>query len=578
MYDFFEFCNEMLCVADSRGYFTRVNPAWTQTLGWSAEELTSRPFIEFVHPDDLAATVRESQLLYSGTYETISFENRYRCRDGSYRWLSWRVKFAPGAQELVATARDVTAQKLQAEALEEAKERFRVLSNQAPVGIFQNDAKGACNFVNEHWTELTGLSSEESLGSGWQQAIHPDDLPRKMAKWLTCIQQQQDYRDEYRLIRKNGEVRYVITVARATKDSQGNIVGYIGTLLDITERKEAEERFEAYMNHSPAIAWAKDEAGRIVYINKTCEERFRVRQADWQGKTDFELWPTEFAREIWENDQKVLANGVPITVLEQTSQGDHQHNFWMNIKFLFRDRANRKYVGGIGIDITDMKQATNDLKNKQNLLRNLIEVQEQEKQFLCHEFHDGLIQYVFGAVMLLETCLRNPLAADSGANIQTAIDSLRRGIEDGRRAIRGIRPAVLDDFGLGAAIDDLVDQYSTSGILVSSQCDPEVGRLSNTIQTTVYRVVQEALNNAKKYSGTDVVRIKVKMVNGELHFEVRDFGTGFDVEAARKRGFGLLGMTERVRLLDGECLIQSDPDEGTCISVRLPIPTVREET
>jgi signal transduction histidine kinase len=188
-----------------------------------------------------------------------------------------------------------------------------------------------------------------------------------------------------------------------------------------------------------------------------------------------------------------------------------------------------------------------------------------------------LIQYAFGSAKLLESCRSNPEAADNAAKIATAIDNLRRGVEDGRRVIRGIRPAVLDDSGLEAAMEDLVGQFASSGIHVTSKCDPGIGRLSESIQTTVYRVVQEALNNAKKYSGTDVVRITLQKIDGNLQLEVRDFGCGFDVEAARKKGFGLLGMTERVRLLGGECQIQSELDAGTRISVRLPIPTTGGE-
>ena len=120
-------------------------------------------------------------------------------------------------------------------------------------------------------------------------------------------------------------------------------------------------------------------------------------------------------------------------------------------------------------------------------------------------------------------------------------------------------------------MEDLVDQYEASGIHVTCKCGPAIGRLSESIQTTVYRVVQEALNNAVKYSGTDVVRIDLKKMNDDLHLEVRDFGCGFDVLSARKSGFGLLGMTERVRLLGGECRIESEPDAGTRIFVRLPI-------
>jgi signal transduction histidine kinase len=130
---------------------------------------------------------------------------------------------------------------------------------------------------------------------------------------------------------------------------------------------------------------------------------------------------------------------------------------------------------------------------------------------------------------------------------------------------------VLDDSGIDAAIEDLIGQFSTSGIMVTSKCDPEIGRLSDSLQTTIYRVVQEALNNARHHSGTDVVRIEVKKANGDLHLDIQDFGCGFDVPSARKQGFGLLGMTERVRLLGGECLIQSEQDAGTRISVQLPI-------
>jgi len=174
--------------------------------------------------------------------------------------------------------------------------------------------------------------------------------------------------------------------------------------------------------------------------------------------------------------------------------------------------------------------------------------------------------------MLLESCRTDSHSPENAAKIDTVIANLRRGVDDGRRVIRGIRPAVLDDSGLKAAMEDLVGQFESSGIHVTCQCDPDIGRLSESIQTTVYRVVQEALNNAAKHSGTDVVRIELKKSSDELLLEVRDFGCGFDVPAARKKGFGLLGMTERVRLLGGECLIESEPDVGTHIFVHLPIP------
>ncbi len=243
----------------------------------------------------------------------------------------------------------------------------------------------------------------------------------------------------------------------------------------------------------------------------------------------------------------------------------------MTIRFPYKDGSEHTFVGGIAIDVSELKRTEGALKARQDLLRNLIEIQENEKQRLCREFHDGLIQYAVGTKMLLDSYQQRNLSLEDSAIIDTAIGNLRKGIEDGRRTIRGIRPAVLDDLDLSAAIHDLIDQFSNSGTMVTYTCDSELGRLSESVQTTIYRVAQEALNNARKYSGTDVIRITLKKIDGNVHLEVRDFGCGFDVAKARSRGFGLLGMTERVRLLGGECTVESEPDVGTRVKVRLPI-------
>jgi len=453
MYDFFDFSNEMLCVADHRGYFVRVNPAWTKSLGWSAQELTSRPFIDFVHPDDMAATLREAELLLGGKHETILFENRYRTTTGDYRWLSWQVRFAPGSRELVATARDVTEQKRQAEALRASEERFRRLATHGPVGIVAADSQGLCTFANPRWLQLAGLSFEQALGEGWKAAIHPDDLERVTRGWQAAVQADQEYAGETRFLKAGGEVAWAYFCSVAVKNEHGVTQSYIGTVVDITEQKRTYDA----------------------------------------------------------------------------------------------------------------------LREERELLHNLIEVQEQERRFLSHEFHDGLIQYVVASLLALES-LREKLPSTEAAQVvDGVIANLRRGVDDGRRAIRGIRPAVLDDAGMAEVLDDLVGQYADSGILVTSKCDPEIGRLPGTVQTTLYRVAQEALNNARKHGETDVVRIELQKVAGDLRLEVRDFGRGFDVEAARRKGFGLRGMSERVRLLGGECEVRSEPEAGTTVSVRLPI-------
>ena len=118
---FFTICQDLLCIAGTDGYFKSVNPAWARTLGWTMDELVARPYLDFVHPDDRDTTIREAGALAAG-HTTIAFENRYQCRDGSYKWLQWTAILYPDDQRLYAIARDVTAVKAAERELKTARE------------------------------------------------------------------------------------------------------------------------------------------------------------------------------------------------------------------------------------------------------------------------------------------------------------------------------------------------------------------------------------------------------------------------------------------------------------------------
>jgi len=133
------------------------------------------------------------------------------------------------------------------------------------------------------------------------------------------------------------------------------------------ERAEAdlhagEARFRAFMDNSPGIAWIKDEQGRYVYLSKSFERRFGVKLEEWRGKTDFELWPPETAQAFRDNDLAVLGDGQTRQVPEETCNPDGTTNYWWTFKFLIRDAAGRKYVAGSGVDITERKQAEEQIQ------------------------------------------------------------------------------------------------------------------------------------------------------------------------------------------------------------------------
>ena len=236
------------------------------------------------------------------------------------------------------------------------------------------------------------------------------------------------------------------------------------------------------------------------------------------------------------------------------------------------DTGRPSMVRCVGFDVTERQAAYNELAHRKSILRRLIEVQENERQTLCYELHDGMMQYVIGAMMLLEAARNGAESADQAERITSALDCLNRGIAEGRQVIRGVRSAVLDDLGLAAAIHDLSDQMAAFGVVVGVTLDDGLDAVPPSLWTTVYRVVQESLANVRKHAESGRATVEIRRTPVELHVRVHDAGKGFTMAEEGTQGFGIVGMTERVRLAGGTCVIESRPGAGTMVDARLPIP------
>jgi len=224
----------------------------------------------------------------------------------------------------------------------------------------------AFNFVwvSTAYAQACRMAPEELLGKN-HFALHPDAENEAIFRQVRDSGEAVFYND--RPFAFPGQPEQGMTYwdwrLKPVKDEHKAVTGLAFSLSETTRFKQAEdalrqseERFRLFMDHSPAIAWMKDAQGRYVYINKTCEERFGVRLADWQGRTDADMWPAEVAATVRRNDLDVLACGHPLEVIEETPQHDGRRAVWLNAKFPFKDAAGNTFAAGLGLDITARRQ------------------------------------------------------------------------------------------------------------------------------------------------------------------------------------------------------------------------------
>jgi len=283
---------DMLCVADFEGYFRVINSAFEDTLGHTMQILLETPFIEFVHPDDEAAT-REAVAQLATSESVAYFENRYRCKDGSYKWLAWTSVPASESGLIYAVARDITKQKTIQCELEAQRELFNNVLSNVPASIFWKDRNSVYLGVNKQFAHDTGLQS-------------PDELIGKSDYDLAWTKEEADFYRECDLnvmdsgepmlnieesqLQADGKVVHLLTNKVPLLDASGQVYGLLGIYMDITRRKETESRLQKSENRLQTLfdfayeyIYVVDSEGTIIKANRQVYERLGYREDEVIG-------------------------------------------------------------------------------------------------------------------------------------------------------------------------------------------------------------------------------------------------------------------------------------------------------
>ena len=243
----FELTHDLVCTADSEGYMVELHGPWEQTLGWSEEELRSRRFMEFVHPDDRERTEHSAGRLREGE-RPAPLRNRYRTKDGGYRWIEWSSNFDRSSGLIYAAARDVSARV-------EAEERFRRSFEDSPIGMalvgVRGDDAGRILEANEALIDLTGLSHDDLVGTrSLQELVHRDDV-EFVAEGVRQLQRREIpvLRIEFRMRGLAGQVRWVDFTASLVPGADGEPLYRISQIQDIDARRRSEEQLRHLADH-----------------------------------------------------------------------------------------------------------------------------------------------------------------------------------------------------------------------------------------------------------------------------------------------------------------------------------------
>ena len=263
-----------------------LSPRWLDMLGYEVDELRGHveTWKRLIHPDDKPWVMERLRAHLQDSAVSYTFDYRLQTKSGDWLWIANYAKVVVRdctgqPLRMVGTHRDISDRKHAEQALRESERRYAALSDCAPVGIFRCNVEGRCVYANDRCCNIAGLSLDAVMGLGWAQNLHPEDRDRVFAEWLQWRQQGIPFRSEYRFQYPDGSIAWVYGQATAELDAQGQIVGYVGTVTDISDRKQAEQslraserRYAALSDCAPVGIFRCNAAGECVYANDRCCE------------------------------------------------------------------------------------------------------------------------------------------------------------------------------------------------------------------------------------------------------------------------------------------------------------------
>ena len=568
------------CSRDLR--YLWANHAYANWIERPLNEIVGHPILEVLGKDAFEALLPHFNRVLTGQIVRYEQETNF-CGIGP-RWIS--AVYTPtldvngAVNGWVAVVLDNTEHKRTEQALHESEERLRLAAQAGRMYAFSWDVATDVIVRSGECAEIAGVAQEAvATGAAVFAMVYAADKERLEAAMAKLTVESPRLQIAHRMVRPDGAVIWVERNLRAYFDEHSKIKRVVGMVVDITERKrteeaikESEQRFRLVADTAPVMIWMSGLDKRPTYFNRPWLDFTGRPEIDLQNNLAASVHPDDYQK-----CHEVYCRGFdqrqPFKKECRLRRHDGQYRWMLDIGVprFHQDGSFAGYIGSC-IDITEQKLAEETLAS---ISRQLIEAQEQERTWIAREMHDDINQRLSIVAMELDR---------QGHNLHASADELRRSMAEVYKQISELSSDIhtmshrlhslkLDSLGLAAAAKsfccELAERQDVE-VKFSSEGLPR--KLPEAISLCLFRVLQEALQNAVKHSGVRYFRVSLVGSTNQIALTVCDEGRGFRLEEVLlKGGLGLTSMKERLNLVGGKIDIDAKPSRGTTIQAFVPL-------
>ncbi|WP_026462072.1 PAS domain-containing protein [Adhaeribacter aquaticus] len=535
--------------------------------------------------------VRKTGLLqkFIRTVETgEATEYAYNLREMEInKWFRWRaVKFYDG---LFISVEDITETKKTEEALKEEHRRLKESQAIGHIGTFEWNPVTDDIYWSDEMFRIHGLEPqcEKVTLDLVYSYVHPDDVVFVKRRFSNARKQAGSYEITHRIVRSDGEIRYILRRYEARADQHAQFMYLTGTAQDITDLKKYEQNI---LKHLTLLKQSEEVVGMGSW-----EYDINTGAIHWsEGMYRLYGLPTGSPVNLTTYLEHVIEEDLPLVQrlintirskpapLEETMRIKvDQEIITLKIKaIVLRDELGKPIkVLGIDLDVSEVKRLEEEnlqmrLNQQKALLIAILDAQEEERRRISESLHNGVGQILYATKLNLDRVERQmPKGPEAQRQVlQTTQSLLEDAINETRRVSHELVPVILKDFGLEKSVQELCRVYDQSAIRFYCEVDGFETRPEPYLEVAIYRICQELVNNIVKHSDASEANILLYQEENEITLKVRDNGKGIHGEPVQNKGIGIRSISDRVKLLNGTFAISiPNTGRGTLVTIIIPV-------